>query len=171
MAGQISGVASTLALINALRVKRVKLWALADVGTQQVSLVWGSSQGPSDAITAIGNATFPAHVDARPPPQSYAALWQMHDSSSVVGAEGNLVFAVIVSSSTVLDLECEMVLEGDAAGAVGSINDPAFLTATSTVGGLFYTHLDSLSSNGLAAGSRLAAPNYFTPLLISSRTP
>jgi hypothetical protein len=167
----LAGNSNVIFLIQGIRVRRLQVWSISGAeGNQQLALVWGTSQGPSDTISAVGNLMFPARIDSRPPAGSYASMWQMHDPAAAVGSENDLVFEIVVGNDVIIDLEVEMVLEGNVASNA-RLSDPATGVTTTTAVGLWYLHLDSLNAAGSAAGSRLAAPVFFDPMLVTSRTP
>lgn len=171
MASSVTGSTAVWFLIQAIRVRRLQIWSISGAeGNQQLDLIWGTSQGPSDSISAVGNLMFPARIDSRPPAGSYAGMWQMHDPAASVGTENDLVFEIKLGNDVIVDLEVEMVLEGNVASNA-RLSDPATGVVVAGALGLNYNYLDCLNAAGTASGSQLAAPVLFSPLSITSRTP
>ncbi len=151
--------------ISAIKIRKVSMWVLDPNPTslQEINFTWDGSEGPTSTQSAYGNVSFPAKIVTRPPPKCYASSWQVQ-GSSIGAASDRLFFISSQSGDYVLDLDCDIVLEG-----VG-ISGAATGVGTAAAAGVYYHHLDCLDAAGTAAGTQLLVPTAFTVDALASRT-
>lgn len=146
--------ASKCALINAIKIRKITMWALDVTATQEITLLWQTSSGPAKMLEAYGNSFKPAKIVSKPPPLSLASFWLNAD---VVGNPtlANIFFQSNGLADYILDLDVDLSMEG-----IGSSTASLF-TGTATAVGVYYYHLDCLSNAG-GGGTQLLVPVAFT---------
>lgn len=125
-------------LFDAVRVRRVSLWArtIESTGVTTVNLTFaGPSAGYSGDAKTISDTSMsiePAHVSARPDPESGAAMWQ---------ATGNVTaFIITAPALAVVDVQLSYrTIQTN--GVAATQNVPVGATA----GELYYRGLDGLA--------------------------
>ncbi len=165
ISGSSTSATARVALLNSVRIKKIRMWSLDPNPTsmQELSITWASPEGPASTVSRLGNVSFPAYIDTKPPAGSFARAWQTHQSTS--GAESDNLFFVSAVGDYVLDIHFDCVFEG-----VG-VSPAATLVGTATSPGVYYHHLDCLNSAGSGGGSQLLVPVAYTVDLLTSRTP
>jgi len=123
-------------IIEAVRLKSVELWtnppALGSA-PMTCSVEWIGSNAPSTIISDTTMGVLPAHVLAKPPPNSSNRWWSMSGTD-----EADPLFTLVVPSQTVCDVRVNLRLVDSEAPVAGDV------PAGATVGQVYYDFLDGI---------------------------
>jgi hypothetical protein len=127
-------------LISSIKLNRVELFTQAVPGTSSasVALTWLGVNAPTTekSDTTLSSA-YPAHIATSPPMDSSAAWW-----STIGVSESESLFSLTLSSYSITDLWCEIVLLDTGLGVgqatIGSTN----------LGVFYYCVLDGPNGSG-----------------------
>jgi len=137
---------TAITLIQAIRLRRVSVWACSTSGLASVNIEWTDPYGPSTQLTATGTSTEPCHLTSRPPAGSFAGLWSQVTNT---GNYNDILCQLTLLAGSTVDVECEVVY---ADGVVS--NEECISRSTNTAGiGVYYAHLDN-SGTGGGAGTK-----------------
>ncbi len=150
--GHASGTSITTnaGLIQAIRIKKVEMWAVATGGPTAFttcSLIWKGLNSPITEYSATGDNVRPAYLSCVPPPLSEPSWW--HDQASAQGTE---LFELSCPIGTVVDVVLDYVLH-DGANA-STITTVSGVTAV----GIFAANLDCLAANMSSTGTNVLVP-------------
>jgi hypothetical protein len=150
-------VASTtsITIIQAIRLRRVSVWALSANGIQSVSIEWTDPHGPATQKVASGTTTIPAHLVSRPPTGSFADLWSQVTASSTYN---EILFQIQLQEYSMVDVECELVYSD---GLLSNVECISRNLAAGQVG-LGYSYLDNSSVAGAAGTNQIAPASDYT---------
>jgi hypothetical protein len=139
---------NALTIIQAIRIRRVSIWACAANGVQSVNVEWLDPHGPSIQKTASGTTTIPCHLVTRPPLNSFAALWSQVTATSTYQEQ---LFSVSLLEYSTIDVEVDLVY----ADGLVSANESISRTTTSTGLAIGYAPLDNSSTTGTAGTNQI----------------
>jgi hypothetical protein len=137
--------------IQAIRIKRVSMWAPSTLPMASITLEWTDIHAPATQITATGTPTFPAHLMSRPPPNCFADLWSQVTTGATSAIVNEVLFTISTQEYTVVDVECEVVYSD---GTNANLETLARNT-TATVVAFGYSYLDNSSVAGGAGTNQL----------------
>lgn len=144
--------------LNAVRLRRIEVWALSGFGTSSssdnatgtISVMWQSNYSPEAIISDTGTVFRPAHLMTRPPKDSLASYWSLGGIN-----ESEPLFSLQLPQQTIFDLIVDCVVQNNA------LNDQTPISVTPTTGGslvdgrMYIPYLDGPSS-----GAGLAPTDY-----------
>ena len=107
-----STTTKAVALIEAIRLDRVCMWAPADAtsdGFNELSLTWLGPRAPASRTAAMGNSFKPGHISEKPPPDSTIGYWSVHGSN-----ESDKLLQITAPAKTIVDIHATFVLESGA---------------------------------------------------------
>lgn len=131
--------------IDAIRVKRVKIWTIGTAGAfESVSLEWESTLGPGTSKSVAAGPSIGACLDTSPPPNSRAAMWSVAGSN--VTESLFKIFFENASNGAIIDLWVDFVLS-DATDSVATAT--ATLSASQSAG-LYTAALDGYTDGASA---------------------
>jgi len=143
LAVAVSSATQSYSIIQAIRVKRVSMWCVAQANSMVViGLEWLDPHGPSHQLTANGTPTECARLSSKPPKNSFAELWSQVTATTTYN---EVLFQVNCGAYCVLDLEFDFILS-DGTNANSETISRTFAGAASV--GLAYGALDNSSSAG-----------------------
>ncbi len=154
IANNSGGTVGGLALMEAAKIRNVRIWANDTAATQTITLLW-TGAGPGSRTTVTGNSAIPAKMSTRPPPDSLANDWTQHNLFVMAGANAAGIsttdlFQVISNCAYILDLDFEFTLEN---GAMATVVGTGIANTQ-----LSHAQLDSLDRAGTGAGTALLTP-------------
>jgi len=143
-------VASTTALtmIQAIRVRRVSMFAVSPSGMAQLAIEWLDPHGPSTQYSAAATPSIPAKLSSVPPKGSFADLWSnVQYPPSIAPAYSEPLFQLQCLADTIIDVECEVVYADG-----NSTSPPEYISRTTSTNavGFYYGALDNSSSTNTA---------------------
>jgi len=145
------GVVATSAVVGhsinqSVKVNKIEVWAppASQGAFATCSILYpGTNQSQAREITDTSvSVTEPAHIVSTPPAKSLCSFWT---NGAQVGGANDPLFTLTAPSGSIIDVWVSLILNDGV-----SAND-ANVTATlvgATVGGLYYTSLDSTISAG-----------------------
>jgi hypothetical protein len=142
----VNATVAQYSLIQAIRVKRVSMWAMASAAVNTTAMQtfgceWTDPHGPSIQKTASCTTTIPGHLVTRPPPDSFGGFWSQVTATTLYN---EIVFQLNYIPYTTVDLEVELVFSD------GTTGNSEFLTATGTGTSdwIGYSALDNATTAG-----------------------
>jgi len=147
-----SAAAAAGSLFASVRLKKVEVWQMAgSAAFAQIALTWLGDRMPNREISATGTPMVPAHIRARPPRGSFAAMWfggQL--AAPALGATNPTLFSLTTPANSV----CDVTVEFQMFDTDSFNNQPTVTTAGATAGVLYVNQSLDNTSTTLTAGTK-----------------
>jgi hypothetical protein len=141
---------TTVRLIQAIRLKRVQIWAnptALGAPPTTIQLEWLGENAPSTVVSDTSMGVRPAHVSTSPPPSSSNRWWSMSGQ-----LESDPLFTMVLPANCVIDVSTEVRTVEQETPFAGDI------PAGATVGQFYGDYLDGITSGMLAPVGLVTIP-------------
>jgi len=150
MPGTTIGVTTALTLIQAIRVKRISVWATATgVNINSFSVEWVDPHGPSTQKTASCTQMVAGHLTTVVPKDSFAKLWSQITN---VASYNEPLFMLTLLPNSIVDVECDVVYADGTASQNETISRNVNPALPAGVG---YAALDNSTTTGALGAQEL----------------